>query len=190
MTTNVRRAGHIDRFKLRVKQLSRSSFSTSSLDFSASAASAENCRGGKRGLSLAASGKILTNIAVNWRARSVQAKNERRERRATKTLAIVLGTTLSGGRVLYTLILYFPGCFLFCWIPFFTCNTLNAISIKWEIPEIRPSMDVFLITTWLGYVNSIVNPFIYTIFNREFRKAFKKIFKVKDWSSPSFSSQS
>ena len=97
MTTNVRRAGHIDRFKLRVKQLSRSSFSTSSLDFSASAASAENCRGGKRGLSLAASGKILTNIAVNWRARSVQAKNERRERRATKTLAIVLGTTLAGG---------------------------------------------------------------------------------------------
>ena len=103
MTTNVRRAGHIDRFKLRVKQLSRSSFSTSSLDFSASAATAENCRGGKRGLSLAASGKILTNIAVNWRARSVQAKNERRERRATKTLAIVLGTTLFEG--FYTLLL-------------------------------------------------------------------------------------
>ena len=37
-------------------------------------------------------------------------------------------------------------------------------------------MNMFLITTWLGYVNSILNPIIYTIFNLEFRKAFKKIF--------------
>ncbi len=29
--------------------------------------------------------------------------------------------------------------------------------------------------TWLGYVNSFLNPFIYTIFNNEFRKAFEKI---------------
>ena len=41
-------------------------------------------------------------------------------------------------------------------------------------------MDMFLITTWLGYVNSIINPIIYTIFNMEFRKAFKKIFCLED----------
>eukprot|EP00093_Oithona_nana_P000164 00164.XXX_1627_1809_1 [CDS] Oithona nana genome sequencing. len=55
---------------------------------------------------------------------------------------------------------------------------MNAIAIKWNLPEIQPSMNMFLITTWLGYVNSIVNPFIYTIFNTDFRKAFKKIFHV------------
>jgi len=111
----------------------------------------------RRSLGLAASAKILTR-AANWRAKSLQAKTERRERRATKTLAIVLG------------------CFLVCWIPFFTCNIFSAISIKFELPNWRPSINVFLITTWLGYINSILNPIIYTIFNMEFRKAFKKIF--------------
>ena len=47
-------------------------------------------RGRGRGLGIAASAKILTR-AANWRAKSLQAKTERRERRATKTLAIVLG---------------------------------------------------------------------------------------------------
>jgi hypothetical protein len=28
---------------------------------------------------------------------------------------------------------------------------------------------------WLGYINSFLNPIIYTIFNLEFRKAFAKI---------------
>ena len=36
-------------------------------------------------------------------------------------------------------------------------------------------MTLFILTTWLGYVNSALNPIIYTIFNGEFRKAFKKI---------------
>ena len=44
----------------------------------------------KKSLGLAASARILTR-AANWRAKSLQAKTERRERRATKTLAIVLG---------------------------------------------------------------------------------------------------
>ena len=74
----------------------------------------------------------------------------------------------------------FLGCFLVCWIPFFTCNIFSAISIKFELPDWRPSINVFLITTWLGYINSILNPIIYTIFNMEFRKAFKKIFGFDD----------
>lgn len=33
----------------------------------------------------------------------------------------------------------------------------------------------FKILTWLGYSNSAFNPIIYSIFNTEFREAFKKI---------------
>ena len=50
-----------------------------------------------KSLGLAASAKLLTK-AANWKAKSmerIQAKNERRERRATKTLAIVLGRLVS-----------------------------------------------------------------------------------------------
>ena len=36
--------------------------------------------------------------------------------------------------ILVTMVSGFLGCFLFCWIPFFACNTLAAISIKWDYP--------------------------------------------------------
>ena len=59
------------------------------------------------------------------------------------------------------------GVFLFCWTPFFTVNVITAFT---PLPEV-----LFAITTWLGYINSMANPIIYTIFNKQFRAAFKKL---------------
>ena len=67
--------------------------------------------------------------------------------------------------------------FLFCWVPFFTCNMLNAICIKFNLGW-YPGDTAFIFTTWLGYINSCINPLIYTIFNPEFRKAFKKLLNI------------
>lgn len=72
----------------------------------------------------------------------------KRERKAAKTLGIIMGV------------------FLIFWMPFFTINIVDPfIDYSTELVV----WDVFL---WLGYINSSLNPFLYGFFNRSFRKAF------------------
>ena len=80
-----------------------------------------------------------------------QVRRFRMETKAAKTLGIIIG------------------CFICCWFPFFTIYLIAAFCSDC-IPEL-----VFDIFFWLGYCNSALNPFIYAMFSREFRGAFKKI---------------
>ena len=59
------------------------------------------------------------------------------------------------------------GTFLFCWTPFFTINIIDTF-----VPVLPVIFSIF---TWLGYFNSTLNPIIYSIFNKEFRDAFKRV---------------
>lgn len=68
------------------------------------------------------------------------------------------------------------GCFLFCWTPFFVVHTTRAVCLVCDIPP-----GLISTVTWLGYVNSALNPIIYTIFNTEFKKFFKKCFRSCCW---------
>lgn len=56
-----------------------------------------------------------------------------------------------------------------CWVPFF-CINIIASFCKTCIPD-----SLFKVLTWLGYFNSAMNPVIYSIFNSEFREAFRRI---------------
>ncbi|CAB4070437.1 HTR7 [Lepeophtheirus salmonis] len=53
--------------------------------------------------------------------------------------------------------------FIICWLPFFTLTLWESIS---ESMAPKPVGKVFL---WLGYYNSLLNPIIYCLLNREFR---------------------
>ncbi|XP_072289357.1 alpha-2B adrenergic receptor [Eucyclogobius newberryi] len=76
-----------------------------------------------------------------------------REKRFTFVLAVVIGV------------------FVVCWFPFFFSYSLQAVCPNTcVIPG-----PLFTFFFWIGYCNSSLNPVIYTIFNKDFRKAFKKI---------------
>ncbi|MGH0147685.1 UNVERIFIED_CONTAM: hypothetical protein FKN15_011436 [Acipenser sinensis] len=83
-----------------------------------------------------------------------RAKINGRERKAMKVLPVVVGV------------------FLFCWTPFFVVHITRALCESCDI-----SPELMSIVTWLGYVNSALNPIIYTVFNTEFRNFFRKFLR-------------
>ncbi|XP_055728988.1 5-hydroxytryptamine receptor 1B-like [Salvelinus fontinalis] len=78
-----------------------------------------------------------------------------RERKATKTLGIILGA------------------YIICWLPFFIYTLVVSVCASCFYPEL---FDIF---TWLGYLNSLINPIIYTMSNEDFKKAFHKLIRFR-----------
>ena len=66
--------------------------------------------------------------------------------------------------------------FVSAWSPFFIINTFPALCPVCD-RHITPNIN-FLIT-WLGYLSSMANPIIYTMFNKKFRKAFLYILRCQ-----------
>ncbi|XP_067206411.1 5-hydroxytryptamine receptor 1 isoform X3 [Linepithema humile] len=76
-----------------------------------------------------------------------------KERKASTTLGIIMGA------------------FIGCWLPFFVLALIRPFL---RDPDTIPAFlsDFFL---WLGYCNSLLNPIIYAILNKDFRKPFREI---------------
>ncbi|TRZ00955.1 hypothetical protein DNTS_033858 [Danionella cerebrum] len=82
-----------------------------------------------------------------------------RETKAATTLGLILGA------------------FVICWLPFFIHEVIFNICTS----SCKPSAGVTNFLTWLGYLNSLINPLIYTIFNEDFKRAFQKLVKCKNY---------
>lgn len=76
----------------------------------------------------------------------------KKEKRATLILGLIMGS------------------FIACWLPFFFLYILTPVCRSCVIPD-----AAFDIAFWLGYMNSALNPAIYTIFNKDFRRAFRRL---------------
>lgn len=79
-------------------------------------------------------------------------RNYARDIKATKTIAIVIGA------------------FVVCWMPFFAIITLYALK-----PDYKVNIEAYKAIKWLEYLNSFLNPIIYTCLNRTYRRAFRKL---------------
>ncbi|XP_045915813.1 5-hydroxytryptamine receptor 1E [Micropterus dolomieu] len=79
-----------------------------------------------------------------------------RERKAAQILGLILGA------------------FIICWLPFFLKELLVGLQV------LQPSQLLTDFLTWLGYINSLINPLLYTSFNDDFKLAFKKLLKKKE----------
>lgn len=77
----------------------------------------------------------------------------KKEKRATLILGLIMGS------------------FIACWLPFFFLYILTPLcGAHCNVPK-----RAFAFAFWLGYTNSALNPVIYTIFNKDFRRAFRRI---------------
>lgn len=76
-----------------------------------------------------------------------------KERKASITLGIIMSA------------------FTICWLPFFIIALLRPFSET--VDKLPRTFD--LLTLWLGYANSLLNPIIYVTFHHDFRNAFKHL---------------
>lgn len=85
----------------------------------------------------------------------------RSEQKATKVLGVVFFT------------------FVICWSPFFMVNFAQGFVRREQLSQwiSNEMMTTFL---WLGYISSTINPVIYTVFNRDFRRAFRRLLLCRE----------
>ncbi|XP_040849996.1 alpha-2B adrenergic receptor [Ochotona curzoniae] len=101
-------------------------------------------------------GRAVSAMGGQWWRRRTQLT---REKRFTFVLAVVIGV------------------FVLCWFPFFFSYSLGAICPQ----HCRVPHGLFQFFFWIGYCNSSLNPVIYTVFNQDFRRAFRRIL-CRQWT--------
>lgn len=77
-----------------------------------------------------------------------------RERKAAKQLGFIMAA------------------FILCWIPYFIFFMVIAFC------QNCCNHYVHMVTIWLGYINSTLNPLIYPLCNENFKKTFKRILRI------------
>ncbi|XP_048861248.1 5-hydroxytryptamine receptor 7 [Brienomyrus brachyistius] len=83
----------------------------------------------------------------------------KREQKAATTLGVIVGV------------------FSICWLPFFVLTTARPFVCGVECSCVPFWLERTLL--WLGYANSLMNPFIYAFFNRDLRSTYKDLLRCR-----------
>ncbi|NXE01739.1 HRH1 protein, partial [Chaetorhynchus papuensis] len=100
----------------------------------------------------------ITFLRKTWHTLHGHSRNihrhGNRERKAAKQLGVIMAA------------------FMLCWIPYFVLFMVITFHDHERLSELH------MVTIWLGYVNSTLNPFLYPLCNHNFKKTFKKILHI------------
>uniref|UniRef100_H3DBF5 Histamine H1 receptor n=1 Tax=Tetraodon nigroviridis TaxID=99883 RepID=H3DBF5_TETNG len=102
--------------------------------------------------------KLLTGVCDNFIGQSchrIQSLKIHKEYKAAKQLGFIIFA------------------FFLCWIPYFITFMVMAFCRDCVHHELH------MFTIWLGYINSTLNPFIYPLCNRNFKRVFKNFLKIR-----------
>nr|O01670.1 RecName: Full=Octopamine receptor 2; Short=OA2 [Lymnaea stagnalis]AAB53033.1 octopamine receptor [Lymnaea stagnalis] len=91
---------------------------------------------------------------------SMKRRFELREQRATKRMLLIMA------------------CFCVCWMPFLFMYILRSVCDTCHMNQHFVAAII-----WLGYVNSSLNPVLYTLFNDDFKVAFKRLIGARSPSA-------
>lgn len=98
----------------------------------------------------------VTGHDLNFRPPLVQSRSSKHRSRSMRRSARTLGLIIGG--------------FLVCWMPFFLVATVDPFCPDCQVPRVLHSFVL-----WLGYSNSLLNPAIYAIWDKSFRRSFKRL---------------
>ncbi|NXK97334.1 HRH1 protein, partial [Formicarius rufipectus] len=102
----------------------------------------------------------LISLKKTWQSLHTRSKSNiqglhgNRERKAAKQLGVMMAA------------------FMLCWIPYFVSFMVIAFHNCEQFSKLH------MVTIWLGYVNSTLNPFLYPLCNENFKTTFKKILHI------------
>uniref|UniRef100_A0A3Q2G2M9 5-hydroxytryptamine receptor 7 n=1 Tax=Cyprinodon variegatus TaxID=28743 RepID=A0A3Q2G2M9_CYPVA len=103
--------------------------------------------------------RLLKSTEHHQRRKRKNQSIFKREQKAAATLGIVVGA------------------FTFCWLPFFLVSTARPFVCGVECSCVPLWLERTLL--WLGYANSLINPFIYAFFNRDLRTTYSNLLRCR-----------
>ena len=73
-------------------------------------------------------------------------------------------------RTIFLVVVFFN----LCWIPILTIDLVDAVRQKWSFPR-----EAYLAYTFLGTISCVLNPLIYGVLNKSFRKNYLKVLRCR-----------